>query len=157
MNRTFAVSAIALAITAVVTGCGSDDSGSDDALYPRDYRKTYQEVRTCRFSLEHNSVRMRVLASPDAVVPYDGRTEPFPPGAVVLKEEFDADDTACANTLRRVTVMRKLPVGVAPADLDWEWQEADGNHEATGRPIRGCTSCHTDCSMMGYDGTCTVP
>jgi len=156
VNRTFVVSAVALAIAVCSVACGTESSG-DPPLYPLDYRKTYQEVRNCRFSIEHNSVRIRVLASPDAVGPYTTRSEPFPAGAVVLKEEFDEDDTTCAKMLRRVTVMRKLPVGTAPGDLDWEWQETDETHEPTGRPIRGCTTCHADCSMMGFDGTCTVP
>ena len=103
---------------------------------------------------------VRVLASPDAFEPYMGRTLPFPAGSIVVKEEYSNDDTTCAGEIVDFTVMQKLDVGAAPADLDWYWQkvkQADFSVEDT--DIKRCTSCHKDCGVppVGYDGTCTMP
>ena len=68
-------------------------------LFPVDYTTTYQQVRNCRFSLEHDLVRVRVLASPEALTPYTGRSQPFPTGAIVLKEQYKNSDTSCGARL----------------------------------------------------------
>lgn len=149
------------AFVSLLTGgaCGSDGGSADPALFPADYAATYREVRNCRFSLEHDLIRVRVLAAPDAFTAYTGRAEAFPTGAIVLKEQYDESDTTCAGPIVSYTVMQKLPVGSAPADLDWSWQEADADLHSTGTDIKRCTQCHKDCGVApdGYDGTCTVP
>ena len=143
----------------LVAACGDDGGSAPPALFPANYAATYQEVRACRFSLEHDLMRIRVLASPEAFTAYTGRAEPFPTGAIVLKEQYDENDTACAGPLVSFTVMKKLAVGSSPATLDWDWQEVDADLHATGADIKRCTQCHTDCGHApdGYDGTCTVP
>ena len=149
---------VALALVVVTSGCGNDDK--PEPIVPADYAATYQEVRNCRFSLDHDLLYIRVLASPDALTPYLGRTAPFPLGAIVLKEQYGEDDTTCAGPIVSFTVMEKLEVASSPVALDWNWQEAGADRRARSVNIKSCTSCHTDCgqpSNNGYDGTCTVP
>jgi hypothetical protein len=152
---------ILLALIAPALAACSDDGGSSGPppLFPDDYAATYQQVRNCRFSLDHDLIRVRVLASPDALVAYNGRTAPFPTGAIVLKEEYAESDTACAGPIESFTVMQKLEVGSSPATLDWSWQEVGADHHGKTIDIMRCTSCHTGCGKPpeGYDGTCTVP
>ncbi|MBA3395918.1 MAG: cytochrome P460 family protein [Deltaproteobacteria bacterium] len=150
---------VVLASGITVSSCGDDGSSTGDPpLFPADYAATYQEVRGCRFSVEHDSIRVRVLASPDAVTAYNGRTAPFPTGSIILKEEFDESDTACAGPIVEVTVMQKLAVGSSPDTLDWTWQKATVERVIE-TDIMRCTRCHTSCGKPpeGYDGTCTVP
>lgn len=146
-------------LSALLSACGTDGASGDPALFPADYASTYQEVRDCRFSLEHDLIRVRVLASPEALTPYTGRAAPFPTGAIVLKEQYDESDTTCAGPIKSFTVMQKLDVGSSPDTLDWEWQEVDAKLHSTGTDIKRCTNCHTDCGKApdGYDGTCTMP
>lgn len=109
-------------------------------------------------SIEHGFVRVRVLASPEAVTPYTGRTAPFPAGAIVLKEERNADDTNCTGPISNFTVMQKLDVGADPAMLDWTWEEDDAKQKVRSGSIQRCSACHKDCVPPdGYDHTCEVP
>jgi len=150
----------ALAALVVVTfGCGDDGKG-EPPLFPADYTATYQEVRNCRFSLDHDLLHIRVLAAPDALTPYVDRAAPFPTGAIVLKEQYGQDDTTCAGPLVNFTVMEKLDVASSPATLDWSWQKVGADRHTLKVDIKSCTSCHSDCGKPannGYDGTCTVP
>ena len=148
-----------LALVVLLFACKSSDD-SEPALFPDDYAATYQEVRNCRNSIEHGGIRVRVLASPDAVMPYKTRAQPFPTGALVVKEEYDGGDVDCGGPIVQFTVMQKLDVGSAPDTLDWEWQEVDRDlHAKQDTLVERCTQCHTDCGKPpeGYDATCTVP
>jgi hypothetical protein len=144
-----------------LVACGGDDGGGggDPPLFPADYGETYQQVRNCRPSVEHGPIRVRVLADPGALGPYNTRTAPFPVGAVLLKEEYQERDLDCSKAIVQYTVMQKLAAGSAPATLDWSWQTVDAKHHAVVEDIKRCTNCHTDCGKPpeGYDGTCTVP
>jgi hypothetical protein len=155
----FSILAAAL-LSSTMLACG-DDGGEtvDQALFPADYAATYQQVRNCRNSLDHDLHRIRVLASPEAMAAYTGRTAPFPTGAIVLKEEYESSDTTCAGPVVQWTVMQKLPAGSAPTSLDWTWQEIDADRQMTDKDIKRCVGCHSDCGKApeGYDGTCTVP
>ena len=144
-------------VVVALLGCGSDPV--EPPIFPTDYLVTYQQVRECRFSLDHDLVRMRILASPEALTPYTNRIDPFPTGAILIKEQFDQGDTDCGGEVIGVTVMQKLAGGSAPADLDWAWQEANENLEVIGFDKARCTSCHTGCGVPpeGYAGTCAVP
>lgn len=140
----------------LAVGCGDDGPEPD---FPADYRDTYQEVRDCRFSLEHGLVYIRVWASPEAVTAYTGRVEPFATGAVLLKEQYGDSDMACAGSIMTTTVMTKLDVGSSPQTLDWRWQSVTPDRHVEPDDTR-CASCHVDCgvpAMGGYEGTCTVP
>lgn len=141
--------------------CGGDDGGGGEpSVLPADYAASYQEVRNCRFSLEHAQVRIRVLASPDALTSYNGRAAPFPAGSIVVKEQYRDDDMACEGPIDRFTVMQKVATGSDPDNLDWVWQEVDTKLDVIENPLlKGCPQCHSDCGKPpeGFDGTCTVP
>ena len=145
-------------LTVLLAACRPDDDGVEP-VFPEDYAATYQEVRGCRFSLEHDLIVVRVLASPDALAPYTGRTQPFPTGAILLKEQYAESDTTCAGPIVDFTVMEKLDVGSSPATLDWTWQKVRPDHQTVNTDIKACTQCHTSCGKApyGYDGTCTMP
>jgi hypothetical protein len=141
-------------------GSGSDSNIDAPPVFPADYAATYQQVRNCRFSLEHDLLYIRVLASPDALTPYNGRTAPFPTGAIALKEQYGENDTTCAGPIVSFTVMQKLDTGSSPATLDWRWQKVTADHRTVVEmDSQRCISCHRDCGKPpdGYSGTCTVP
>jgi hypothetical protein len=143
----------------VLAACGGDDGGGEPPVFPKTWASEYTEVRNCRFSLDHDLRRIRVLASADAVTAYQGRAAPFPVGSVVLKVEYDEDDMTCAKPPIGFTAMQRLPDGMDPVMLDWKWQELDGDSkQLTDRPIARCASCHTQCGKPpeGYLGTCTT-
>jgi hypothetical protein len=151
------------AVLAVVLlgGCGGG-GGSVDAgpppVFPADYLTTYQEVRNCRASIEHGAVRIRVLASPDAITPYVDRAAPFPVGAILLKEERDDSDLDCSGPIVNFTVMQQLATGADPEMLDWTWQEVDAQLHVRETDVKRCSQCHVSCvPPEGYEHTCTVP
>ncbi|MFO7563906.1 MAG: cytochrome P460 family protein [Enhygromyxa sp.] len=145
----------------LLTGCPSDDG--DDAGpapdFPADYASSYAEVRDCRPSGDHNLNTIRILASPEALAPYQERLEPFPVGAVVLKEEFDFGDSDCSGPIKRWTVMRRLETGSSPETLDWAWQDVDADRRVLEEDKPACIGCHQGCGVApdGYDWTCAVP
>jgi len=140
--------------------CGPDDQPAPDAppaLFPDDYASTYTEVRNCRNSIDHDLMRIRVLASPEALQAYTDRTTAFPPGAIVLKEQFDDSDIDCAGPIVEITVMQKLDV---PDQLGWAWQKTNAAHAQIEFDQKKCVNCHMMCGVPsegGYDGTCTQP
>jgi hypothetical protein len=77
----------------------------------------------------------------------------------VLKEQYDAGDTACAGPIVEFTVMQKQGVGASPEELDWTWQKVSPDHRTLTTEITRCVGCHTACGQPpeGHDGTCTVP
>lgn len=141
-------------------GCPGDDTmGHALPLLPEDYAATYTEVRDCRQSGDHDLHVVRVLADPVALAAYADRTEPFPPGAIVVKEEYGFGDTDCTGSIEQWTVMEKLEVGADPENLDWLWQTIDTDRTVKNENEARCAGCHTSCGVPpdGYDGTCTVP
>jgi hypothetical protein len=156
-----AVLGILATLAALALGaCGGDDGdGGDPPLFPADYATTYQQVRNCRNSIEHPG-RIRVLAAPDALAPYRGRSGPFPVGAVVLKEVYSSIDSSCAAEIDNFAVMVKLEPGSSPDTLDWSWQEVSFDRKKTATDVPRCTTCHARCGVPaegGYDATCTHP
>jgi hypothetical protein len=145
-------------LSLALIACSDDGSSGEPPVFPETYAATYQEVRNCRYSLDHDLRRIRVLSSPEALAAYTGRVEPFPVGAIVLKVEYDADDTACAMSPIGFTAMQKLADGTDTALLDWKWQELDGDRKVIANPGTGCAQCHKTCGKPpeGYGGTCTT-
>ncbi len=141
----------------VTLGCGGGD-GAAPAL-PSNYADSYQEVRNCRYSIDHGLVNIRVLAAPEALAAYTNRTDAFPVGAIIVKEEYAEMDGACGGTLLQLTVMQKLEPETSPAMLDWHWEKISPARKVLQSDDQKCISCHTDCGRPpdGYDGTCTVP
>lgn len=144
-------------VLATTMACG-DDTPMSTPVFPSDYATTYTEVRDCRQSGDHDLNVVRVLADPAALAAYSDRTEPFPEGAVVLKEEYEFGDVDCTGPITQWTVMEKLAVGADPANLDWFWQRVDGDGTVLDENLPRCAACHQACVPPdGYDGTCTVP
>lgn len=149
----------AAALLGLFAGCADDEPPAAEPLFPADYAGSYSEVRNCRQSGDHNLNIIRVLASPDALAPYQDRDQPFFAGAVVLKEEYDFGDSSCSGPIKQWTVMVKQAQGSAPAALDWKWQQVDAQRNVDSEDAAGCINCHSGCTDTsgGYDYTCTVP
>jgi hypothetical protein len=153
------LSACAGALLLGASSCAGDDAPSGPApSFPADYAATFTEVRNCRNSGDHNLSRVRVLADPAALEPYQGRDADFPVDALVLKEEHPFADADCSDTPIRWTVMTRLAAGSSPATLDWHWQDVDASRRVTSDNDSLCIGCHTTCGVApeGYLGTCTV-
>jgi hypothetical protein len=148
----------ALALLLLAAACGGED---DPALasFPADYAATYEELRGCRRSLDHDLVYIKVLVSPEAVDVYEDREGEFPEGSVVLKEQYARTDDTCSGTPEAFTVMVKLADGAAPDDLGWLWERADADRLVDdGADLERCVNCHLNCVPPdGYQGTCTAP
>lgn len=136
--------------------CG-DEAAPEQPLFPADYASSYAIVRDCRASTDHDLTRVRVLAAPDTVAAYMGRAQPFAPGALVLKEEYDYGDMTCEGDVVSWTVMQRLAEGSSQGTLDWEWQDVDAARRVVSTNDSRCVGCHTSCGMPpgGYEGTCT--
>ena len=115
-------------------------------------------MRDCRQSGDHDLNQIRILADPAALGPYTDRADPFPEGAVVLKEEYEFGDVDCSGPIRQWTAMTKLPTGSDPDNLDWFWERVDSGRRVVDEQNPRCAGCHDDCEPPdGYDFTCTVP
>jgi Cytochrome P460 len=152
-------SALAALLLIAPAACGGEDGGQETTLFPDDYAATFEEVRDCRRSADHDLSYVRVLADPAAREPYQGREQAFPEGAVVLKEEFDFADDSCSGDIVRWTVMSKLADGAAPDNLDWRWQTVDTERSVVDEDAVRCAGCHMECQgpVVGYAGTCADP
>lgn len=154
--------ALALALALALAACPGDDGEGDAGAepdFPADYAASYTEVRNCRGSGDHDLNTIRILADPAALAPYQDRAEPFPVGAVVLKEEYDFSDLACEGPIKQWTVMTRLAEGSSPDTLDWAWQRVDKQRQVVSEDEPRCINCHTGCGVApeGYEGTCAVP
>ena len=145
-------------ILAVLVGCGGEDTPVVESVVPLDYRQAFTEVRDCRENGgSHDFNRIRVLADDLALAAYRDREEPFPVGAIVLKEEYDFGDVTCSGTVLQWSVMERLPEG--NDDLkNWHWQQIDITGAVVSDNAVRCAGCHGDCvAPDGYENTCTVP
>ncbi len=137
-------------------GSGSDES--DEPLFPEDYASSYDEVRDCRPSGDHDLNNIRVLVNSEALTPYEDRTTSFPEGAIVLKEEYEFDDVECTGPIKQWTVMQRLAAD-SDENLGWSWQRVDSERNVAARDDSRCVGCHTGCGEPpdGYEGTCSIP
>jgi hypothetical protein len=150
-----------VAMAALVASCNGDDDDAG-AAFPEDYAATYVEVRDCRQSGgDHEINHFTVLTDPASVEAYNGQSEPFGVGAVVLKEEYDFGDSDCTGPIKQWSVMVKLADGEAPPDqLGWRWQRVlAADRTVAEENVPRCFGCHSLCTPEngGYDGTCTLP
>ena len=108
---------------------------------------------------DHDLNIIRILADPAALSPYQDRNDPFPEGAVVLKEEYDFGDVSCSGPIKQWTVMQRLADDSSPDTLDWRWQQVDAERNVIAQDATRCIGCHTGCTPAndGYDYTCAVP
>lgn len=150
---------LALAGIAGALGCGDDDGPApeDEVLLPADYADSYTEVRDCRASGDHDLNHVRVLADDAALDAYQNRDEPFPEGAVVVKEEYEFDDDTCEGPIKQWTLMQRLQD--SGDTLGWRWQQIDAQRHVVSEDSSRCIGCHSGCGVPpdGYQGTCAMP
>ena len=144
-------SALLGAITLMLAGCPPPAPSGDAGVpfFPADYATSFNEVRNCRRSPDHDLSYVRVLASPEAESTYTTRVGEFAEGAVLVKPEY-ADDLC--RDLVGITTMR-FTAG------SWEFQETDVMGRVISTDTLRCIGCHAGCGVPpdGYMGTCAVP
>src|SRR5262245_35909346 len=162
------ISELIAAVNAALTGCPPDPTAtptmpipSVTPIFPANYRSSFVEVRDCRFSIEHDSVSIRVLVNDIGADAYLNEDNPLPVGSIVIKEEYDAGTSGapdCSNAadLVRWRVMRKESPGFDQVDNDWAWQWVD----APSRTVRfndktTCVGCHQREACKARDYMCT--
>ncbi len=155
MGWTLSKSQIGLALLGSVVGACATEPSAEVPLFPANAPTSWQEVRDCRHSHEHELNHVRVLADLAAAGPYVGWNAPFPVGATLLKLEYD--DDACGNLIR-YTVMQKRAAGSDPERGDWRWQTVTPKREVVPSPTTSCVGCHRvhckDEDGTGFDLTC---
>ncbi len=158
-KRAISGAPLVLPILAVLSTACSEPTPLPPPLFPVDYA-TYTEVRRCRPSLEHGPDNIRVLASPDGVTTYNTRTGSFATGVILLKEQFNSNDTSCTGPIKQWTVMEQLAEGSSPDTLGWHWQRVTADRQTTMDDDETCIACHASCGQPGgggYLATCTDP
>lgn len=165
MNRYTPHPWLALAALAALGACGDDEAASPspppvmaEPLFPADFQATFQEVRDCRPSSEHDLGRVRVYADAQALGPYTTREGAFEQGATLVKEEYDGTDSECEGPVTQWTVMQRLADGDSPGTLGWRWQRLSAERTVVTQDDPRCVGCHTACNAPeGYSNTCAVP
>lgn len=165
MNRYTPHHWLVLAALAALCGCGDDEAAEPlpppvmaEPLFAADFLQTFQEVRNCRPSSEHDLGRVRVYADPQALGPYTTREGAFEEGATLVKEEYDGTDPECEGPVTMWTVMQRLADGASPATLGWRWQRVSATREVMTEDDPRCAGCHTSCNAPeGFSNTCAVP
>lgn len=144
-------------LAASACGNGEEEPASPAQIFPPDYAASYQEVRNCRRSSDHDLLYVRVRVNDVALGPYQNRDAPFPEGSIIVKEEHI--DEECSD-LERWTAMKREPAGYAPEAGDWHWQRVkkDGTVDLDGK-VQTCAGCHSSCQTPpdSHDWTCAVP
>ncbi|MBK7538128.1 MAG: cytochrome P460 family protein [Myxococcales bacterium] len=142
----------AAAVLAGAAACG--DPAAPE--FPEDYARSFVEVRACRPSGDHDLRSVRVLVDPSGLSSYLTRDAPHPEGAVVLKEEYEFGDRACAGPVAEWTVMRRRATAEHGG---WRWQRVDADRQVVSEDDSRCIGCHAACGQApdGHDGTCAVP
>jgi hypothetical protein len=142
----------------LLAACGGGDEETHEVMFPlEDYEASFEEVRDCRGSADHDFNKIRVLADAAALVPYRDRLEEFPEGAIVLKEEYEFNDETCEGEIIGYAVMVKLAAGADERNLDWVWQRVSPEGEVEEHNESRCASCHSTCVPPdGYGSTCAL-
>jgi hypothetical protein len=156
MNQAAGLIAVLSTIALACSSSGPDTtSDAEQPAFPKNYRDTYVEVRSCQASGDHNLNHVRVLANPRAAAAYRQRNDHFAEGDVVVKEEFDFSDSACSGAITRWTAMLRSDKAVAEAQ-GWRWQTVDSSWHVVETNGTTCVGCHASCGLPpdGYEGTC---
>ncbi|MSP92316.1 MAG: hypothetical protein EXR79_11015 [Myxococcales bacterium] len=145
----FAVRALVVtgSVGGLVGGCDAAPALAPAALFPVAAATDWQEVRSCRFSVEHDGVHIRVVADAVAATPYLAAQYPLPVGSRVVKVEYD--DAKCSHRVG-FTAMRKSSAGL------WEWQRTDANAGVQAMDPARCVGCHK-AACVATDFVCTHP
>src|SRR5688572_6534705 len=96
---------LALLVLLPLAACGGDDEDAEpppppvqaEPLFPADFSETFQVVRSCRPSSEHDLARVQVYADPSSQSTYLTREGEFAVGATLVKIEYDGTDSECAG------------------------------------------------------------
>ncbi len=147
---------------AVILGACSSESEASGALVTDVDLPGLVEVHACAHSHEHDLRHVQIFADPQSadlfqtcVIDQDC-TEPFPPGSLFVKREYDLEGCKPEN-LTSITATLKLEPGELPEGGDWQWQRMDPDLTVTddGAPAV-CLNCHEDhCSEpFGFDLRC---
>jgi hypothetical protein len=142
--------AVTVCCTCVVFCCACEVEPAPvpttERFFPLDAPSKWQEVRGCRFSIEHPT-HIRVFADAVMAAPYKNAKYPLPAGGVVVKGEYE--DEKCSK-LARFTAMRKRDDG------GWDYQQATAEGKVEVKSS-GCASagCHGACAAT--DSVCTKP
>jgi hypothetical protein len=135
-------------------GCDQDEDAMPASLLPASFPGGFSVVRDCRFSVEHDSVYIRIFADAGAAPVYEDASYPFATGARVVKEEYR--DSTCTD-VTGWTVMHRLDDAQMAADPNWTWQRLDEMRVPIGPETpETCASCHRACTE-GRDGVCADP
>lgn len=146
-------------IAVLIAACGgpSPPAPPPTSLLPADYLQRFVVVRDCRRSAEH-PFAMVIRTEPAHAAIYNGGPFPFPPGALLVKEEYA--EPSCAAPLQ-YTLMRKEAAGYDPDFGDWRWQRIDGVgkviEDGKGSALPRCASCHVRAACRARDLTCADP
>ncbi len=145
-----------LLLALFLLGACGDDTEAEDSFVPPDYAERYTEVRDCRRSTDHDSMYIRVLASPDSLDAYRAGRMGIAEGAILVKEEHATPE---CNDLVSLTAMRKDGPLSHPDSMDWLFQRSSltfrvDNQTARGEPNR-CVTCHRSCDGF-VEFTCTM-
>ena len=150
----------ALLFASVLVGgaCGGDDDdgGEETTLFAEDYASTFTEVRDCRKSSDHDLNNIRIVADPTGLAAYEERTDEFPDGSIILKEEYDFADNTCSGDIIQWTVMVKGDADATDDTLGWHWQQVSASRKVETDNEFRCINCHTECGVPpgGFEGTC---
>lgn len=140
--------------------CACGESGpAYESLLAESYPTGFAAMRPCRPSSDHDLTNVKIFADQTAAPTYLDRMGEFPVGSVVVKEEYDLDDTACTGPVVLWTVMSKLAAGTSTLTSDWRWQRIGRDRKVATQDEKRCINCHADCGgpPFGYNGTCSEP
>lgn len=141
-----------------LVGCGGKEDPAptpgSDAFFPSNFRTSYDRVRDCRLSVEHDLMHIVIYADPQSSDRYLNEDYPFEAGAVIVKEEFEDDNCSDRSGF---TVMRKGEPGEHEDTLGWEWQRLDADRNLVTANIAQCTACHSGPDCEPRDHTCALP
>lgn len=147
-----------LSFTAITLGALAGCPGPSDEPFPEDYETSWTEARTrCTLSHDHELRYIRVFVNDLALEAYTTREERYPPGAALLKAEYDDPD--CTSLIDYV-LMERLGPGEAPENLEWRWERYDPERNImTDRRFEpetciNCHVCHCGAPPYGWQLTC---
>lgn len=147
------ISGLGLAGAALVASCAPEP-------FPTDYATRWRETRLpCQISHDHELRYVRVFADDGAYAPYTTGVGSFPPGATLLKAEYN--DPACTELLSYVLMVKLEPGSTPTEEHDWTWQRFDRDRSEVHDPRfipQTCLDCHDyHCAAPPYgnDYTCT--
>lgn len=142
-----------LALAVLCVACGGEEPPPGPVpFFPETVTTSYVEVRSCRFSVEHDGASIVIYASPESAAAYRDGRYPFTTGTVIVKVEHA--DSAC-STLTGYAAMKKTGTGSTAADWQWQRVRPDRTVEAT-VSSEPCIRCHSGCTQ-GRDLTCADP